>query len=247
MKALAAARCTHQRKGSANYFLVQTVSVIKELCGSVANADSLPPHTQPVHGSQARAGGSWLPTPSSVYTFTQQCSYLCFPCEIHHFLVGWGHETGQAAVGTFTLESALLTPSPASFPRTSANTSCPQPQSILPNWEGGRAGKGIMFLLGSVPPIPLICCGKALIAKQGEITHGPSGASWWKLEGALPKDLPGPGTSVAHGPTHRGSDLVATRKAICKHASREHMPRKKESIFVLLFFPVLAVIILFLF
>lgn len=88
MKALAAARCTHQRKGSANYFLVQTVSVIKELCGSVANADSLPPHTQPVHGSQARAGGSWLPTPSSVYTFTQQCSYLCFPCEIHHFLVG---------------------------------------------------------------------------------------------------------------------------------------------------------------
>ena len=48
MKALAAARCTHQRKGSANYFLVRTVSVIKVLRGSVVNADSLPLHTQPM-------------------------------------------------------------------------------------------------------------------------------------------------------------------------------------------------------
>lgn len=47
MKALAAAGCTHQRGGSANYFLVGTVSVIKALCGGAANADSLPAGTAP--------------------------------------------------------------------------------------------------------------------------------------------------------------------------------------------------------
>lgn len=47
MEVLATAPCAHQREGSANYFLVRAVPVIKALCGSAANADSLPPHMQP--------------------------------------------------------------------------------------------------------------------------------------------------------------------------------------------------------
>lgn len=48
MEVLAAAPCAHQREGCAKYFPVRTVSVIKVLCGSAANADSLPPHTKPM-------------------------------------------------------------------------------------------------------------------------------------------------------------------------------------------------------
>lgn len=80
-----------------------------------------------------------------------------------------------------------------------------------------------------------ICCGKALAAKQGRIICGPSSAIQQELQRALHKDLPGPGTSVPCGTIHRGSDSVATRKAMCKHGTRENMPKKKKHFCAVIF------------
>lgn len=85
MKALAAARCTHQRRGSANYFLVGTVSVIKALCGGAAGAD---PSAQ--RGPRVSSQNRRQPPAHTLITshFHTEHSQLCFPCGIPHFLVG---------------------------------------------------------------------------------------------------------------------------------------------------------------
>lgn len=187
MKALAAPHCTHQRKGSANYFLVWAVFVIKVVCDSVANPYSIPHHTQPMgHRPVQEVAG--CPHPHQFILSHSNTHTLLFLVTFA-FPHGVRTETGQAAVGTFTLESVPSTPRPASSHELAQELHAPTPRA---SW-----GNGTMFFPGSTPPFLAISCGKAPAAKQGKMSGGPCGACWQR---ALSKNLPGPGTSVAHGP-----------------------------------------------
>lgn len=99
MKALAAARCTHQRRGSANYFLVGTVSVIKALCGGAAGADPSRPARPP--GQQPEQEAAACPHP---HHFTLSHRTLTALFSLWHSPFPGGVRTGQAAVaGTSAL------------------------------------------------------------------------------------------------------------------------------------------------
>lgn len=84
MKALAAPHRTHLRKGSANYFLVHTVSVIKVLCGLVQMLIPSHPTHSPWVTSQGRRELA-AHTLISSYSHTATLVHLCFPRDIHRF------------------------------------------------------------------------------------------------------------------------------------------------------------------
>lgn len=150
----------------------------------------------------------------------------------------WSEDRPACCCGHVHIQAGTADSEPSKFPMNKRKCfMLPSPEHLarLGGWES--EGNRIMLLLGSVFPAPLpVCCGKPLAAKQGRITCGPSRAIQQKLKRALPKDLPGPGTSVPCGTIHRGSDFVATKKAMCKHGTRENMPPKQKAFLCCYFF-----------
>lgn len=149
----------------------------------------------------------------------------------------WSEDTPACCCGHVHIQAGTADSEPSKFPMNKHKCfMLPSPEHLarLGGWES--EGNRIMLLLGSVFPAPLpVCCGKPLAAKQGRITCGPSREIQQKLKRALPKDLPGPGTSVPCGTIHRGSDFVATKKAMCKHGTRENTPQKKKHFCAVIF------------
>lgn len=220
MQALAAAHCTHQRKGSVNYFLVCTISVIKALCGSVQMLiPSQPAHSPWVNRQGRRELAAHILISS--YFHTTPLIHLCFPCDIHCFPMEWAQRQGRLLQARSLKHKRFMSPSPEHLAKMRrwerGEWSCvftgkhpSNPPHLLQQGSCSQTGKNHLLLIQSI------------LVKAGKNFYQ------------------GPGTSVAHGPAHRGSGLV-TREALCKHATREHTPRKKKAI--LCFFPVPAVIV----
>lgn len=148
----AAACCTHQREGSANYFLVQTVSVT-ELKRALINVYSLPPHVQAVaYKLQDEATAHAL---LSSY-FHSTALIPLFPCKIHHFLVEHAQSPGSGAGASSQQHCHLQAPHEQIL-----NTQVPEHPAKLGTSADGRCRYSIFT--GNLLPTPNMCCVKSKI------------------------------------------------------------------------------------
>lgn len=228
----AAACCTHQREGSANYFLVQTVSVT-ELKRALINVYSLPPHVQAVaYKLQDEATAHAL---LSSY-FHSTALIPLFPCKIHHFLVEHAQSPGSGAGASSQQHCHLQAPHEQIL-----NTQVPEHPAKLGTSADGRCWYSIFT--GNLLPTPNMCCVKS------KITFELPAMSYLKLRSPAlgpprPRDLTQ--LTALLGGNRRTWQLQGEPH---KKASTDSMQgrNQKKKFFLYYFFPVLVAAVLFLF
>lgn len=191
MKALAVARYLIKKKGSANYFLVRTVSVTKVFCGSVVNAESLPPCMQLV-GHEAEQEAAGCPHPHQF--ILSQATVLPLFFFVTFTISSWSQDRDRAGCcGHVHTWVGAADSKSSKFPtKKHKRFMSPSPEHLA---QTGRVGEGEWnrVFTGKLPcPVPLFAVirlsqpnrAKLLVA---QVEH--PGESWKELFPRTPQAL----------------------------------------------------------
>lgn len=228
MKALTAPHCTHLRKGSAIYFLVRTVSVIKVLCGLVQMLIPSHPTRSPWVTSQGRRELA-AHTLISSYFHTATLIHLCFPCDIHRFPMEWAQRWVRLLQACSLKHTWFMSPSP---------------EHLAKMGVGERGVELCFYWEASLSPSPFAVV--RLFQPNREkslIAHPEHPAESWK---ELLPWFSWPWDLCGSWPCSQGLRLGGNKGSVMQTCHQRTHAKKKASTFVL-FFPVLAVVVLFLF
>lgn len=193
-----------------------------------SNADSLPPNTQPWVTSQGRRELA-AHTLISSYFHTATLVHLCFPCDIHRFPM----KRAQRWLGLLQARSLKHT-----------WFMSPSPKHLAKMGVGERGVEPCFYWEASLSPSPFVVVRLLQPNREKSLIAHPEHPAESSKE-LLPR-FSWPWDLCGSWPCSQGLRFGGNKGSVMQTCHQRTHAKKKASTFVL-FFPVLAVVVLFLF